>query len=96
LYRLDLITEIAYFTRKRAKLGMRPAVREVYERLIQRPYGLILVSGPTGSGKTTTLASTMIRLNSGEQNISHHRGSYRVPDQRGEPGTRPKAVSGFW
>jgi len=51
------------------QLGMRPAVREVYERLIQRPYGLILVSGPTGSGKTTTLASTMIRLNSGERNI---------------------------
>ncbi len=50
-------------------LGMDPATRERMERLIQRPHGIILVTGPTGSGKTTTLYAVLARLNDSSRNI---------------------------
>jgi len=40
-----------------------------YEGMIKRPYGIIFVTGPNGSGKTTTLYSTLNKLNSVEKNI---------------------------
>jgi type IV pilus assembly protein PilB len=46
-----------------AELGMTPAVREVFERAIRQPYGAIVVCGPTGSGKTTTLYTALHMLN---------------------------------
>lgn len=52
-----------------SRLGMRKAVREIYGRLIHRPHGLILVSGPASSGKSTTLASTLVLLNTGNRSI---------------------------
>jgi type IV pilus assembly protein PilB len=51
------------------KLGFDPAVLDRFKTLIRRPYGLVLVCGPTGSGKTTTLYSALNMLNSGEKNI---------------------------
>lgn len=51
------------------KLGMLPETLEKFERLISRTYGIILVTGPTGSGKSTTLYSVLSKLNSGEKNI---------------------------
>lgn len=51
------------------ELGMDPGVRRRYDGLIRQPYGIILVSGPTGSGKTTTLVSTLALLNSVDKNI---------------------------
>lgn len=45
------------------KLGFEPAAFEILKRCISRPYGLVLVTGPTGSGKTTTLYSILNRLN---------------------------------
>lgn len=51
------------------ELGMRDFTRRIYEQLVRRPYGLILVSGPTGSGKSTTLASTLVFLNTGLKKI---------------------------
>lgn len=45
------------------KLGFEPSTFESLKRCISRPYGLILVTGPTGSGKTTTLYSILNRLN---------------------------------
>jgi type IV pilus assembly protein PilB len=51
------------------KLGFESDMLKVYKSLITRPYGLVLVCGPTGSGKTTTLYSTIAMLNSLEKNI---------------------------
>ncbi len=50
-------------------LGITPRVLEKFDHLIRRPYGMILVTGPTGSGKTTTLYSVMNRINSPEKKI---------------------------
>lgn len=51
------------------KLGMLPYTLEMFEAMIARTYGIILVTGPTGSGKSTTLYSVLSKLNSGEKNI---------------------------
>jgi len=51
------------------KLGFAPEVFEAYEEIFRRPYGAILVTGPTGSGKSTTLYATLTELNSNEKNI---------------------------
>jgi len=51
------------------KLGMMPEVYNEFKRLIHLPEGIILVTGPTGSGKTTTLYSAVHDLYSEESNI---------------------------
>jgi general secretion pathway protein E len=51
-------------------LGFSPHDAQRWEKLVQRPYGIILVTGPTGSGKTTTLNSTHKRLATEEVNVS--------------------------
>lgn len=51
------------------KLGFLPQTQEMFESVITRSYGIILVTGPTGSGKSTTLYSVLSKLNSGEKNI---------------------------
>jgi len=51
------------------KLGMQAPNVVTYKRLLDRSYGLILVTGPTGSGKTTSLYSAINYLNSLEKNI---------------------------
>jgi type IV pilus assembly protein PilB len=51
------------------QLGMDAETLERYERLIRLPYGILLVSGPTGSGKTTTLVSSIALLNAMDRNI---------------------------
>ena len=50
-------------------LGFDPDLLEIYEQIYHRPYGTILVTGPTGSGKTTTLYATLAALNHPEKNI---------------------------
>jgi type IV pilus assembly protein PilB len=50
-------------------LGMRDEHRALLERFLARPYGEILVSGPTGSGKSTTLYASLMALNSAERKI---------------------------
>jgi type II secretory ATPase GspE/PulE/Tfp pilus assembly ATPase PilB-like protein len=46
-----------------AELGMRPDIRAAWEAVTARASGLVLVTGPTGSGKTTTLYAAIARLN---------------------------------
>jgi len=51
------------------QLGLPNTMMEDFERLINRSYGIITVTGPTGSGKTTTLYSVLNTINSPEKNI---------------------------
>jgi general secretion pathway protein E len=51
-------------------LGFSQHDAERWEQLVKRPYGIVLVTGPTGSGKTTTLYSTLKRLATEEVNVS--------------------------
>src|SRR5574344_1319569 len=50
-------------------VGMQGDVLRKFERLIAQPHGIILVTGPTGSGKTTTLYAALQRLDAGSLNI---------------------------
>jgi general secretion pathway protein E len=56
--------------RSYAELGFTPEESRVWEDLIHRPSGIVLVTGPTGSGKTTTLYSTLKQLATDEVNVS--------------------------
>jgi len=50
-------------------LGLEPKQREEVEEFLRKPYGMLLVVGPVGSGKTTTLYSCMTQLNSPGKNL---------------------------
>ncbi|MEO1529139.1 MAG: ATPase, T2SS/T4P/T4SS family [Planctomycetota bacterium] len=52
-----------------AKLGMSSEVYERFSELIEMPHGIILVTGPTGSGKTTTLYSSLLQIRSEDTKI---------------------------
>jgi general secretion pathway protein E len=52
-----------------AEMGMAPKRLEMFEKLINKNTGILLVTGPTGSGKTTTLYAALNRINSMEKNI---------------------------
>jgi type IV pilus assembly protein PilB len=51
------------------KLGFEPESLERWDRQISKPYGMVLVTGPTGSGKTNTLYSSIAKLNTPDTNI---------------------------
>ncbi|MBC2714691.1 MAG: type II secretion system ATPase GspE [Desulfobacteraceae bacterium] len=51
------------------KIGFPPALLSKYMDLINQPYGMILVTGPTGSGKTSTLYTSLAKINSPENKI---------------------------
>ncbi|MBI4337945.1 MAG: Flp pilus assembly complex ATPase component TadA [Chloroflexi bacterium] len=51
------------------ELGLQPAALTSYQRLLHSPYGMVLVSGPTGAGKTTTLYTSLTGLDALANNI---------------------------
>jgi MSHA biogenesis protein MshE len=61
--------------------GMPPKLLERFRKLIKRPHGLVLVTGPTGSGKTTTLYGALSELNNAEVKIitAEDPVEYRLP-----------------
>ncbi|MBB5322264.1 GspE/PulE family protein [Marinobacter oulmenensis] len=61
--------------------GMPPELLERFRKLIKRPHGMILVTGPTGSGKTTTLYGALTELNKAEVKIitAEDPVEYRLP-----------------
>lgn len=52
-----------------AELGMSERDRQLFDRLLELPHGIILVTGPTGSGKTTTLYAGLSKINTMERKI---------------------------
>jgi type IV pilus assembly protein PilB len=52
------------------RLGFFPEQREAFENCCERPNGIILVTGPTGSGKSTTLYAALNRINDASRNIN--------------------------
>ncbi len=51
------------------QLGLSPDELKILERLIDRPHGIVFVTGPTGSGKTTTLYACLSKINTEDQKI---------------------------
>ncbi|MGZ4691381.1 MAG: GspE/PulE family protein [Acidimicrobiia bacterium] len=52
-----------------SELGMSPVMSARYSRIVQSPFGMVIVSGPTGSGKTTTLYATLTEINRPDINV---------------------------
>jgi type II secretory ATPase GspE/PulE/Tfp pilus assembly ATPase PilB-like protein len=52
-----------------SSLGMELDIQQQFERLIRRPHGIILLTGPTGSGKTTTLYSALRQINTLDKHV---------------------------
>src|SRR6202030_932205 len=50
-------------------LGMDPRTQDTMDEIIHKPHGIILVTGPTGSGKTTTLYAALERINDNTRNV---------------------------
>lgn len=63
------LLDVSTALRGLSQLGFSKVVLENYDKLIKHPYGIILVTGPTGSGKTTTLYASLDKINTEEKNI---------------------------
>ena len=56
-------------TRDKSELGLKPNELKVFNHILDNPHGIILVTGPTGSGKSTTLYTALSELNKEDVNI---------------------------
>jgi len=79
-----------------AELGLAPRVAAGFERVLGHAHGIVLVTGPTGSGKTTTLYAALRRLATGERNIMTIEDpiEYQLPGI-GQMQTNPRIGLGF-
>jgi general secretion pathway protein E len=66
-------------------LGLTQTEEQVWRGMIERPHGIVLVTGPTGSGKTTTLYSTLKHLATPDLNVCTGRGPDRDGGRRVQP-----------
>ena len=57
------------FKRQKSELGLRPEDLEKFDNILKNPNGIILVTGPTGSGKSTTLYTALSELSTEEVNV---------------------------
>lgn len=55
--------------REKSQLGLKPAELKQFDHILKNPHGIILVTGPTGSGKSTTLYTALSELNTEDVNI---------------------------
>ena len=62
---LDRASVALYFS----QLGFNDQALQTYTKILDQPYGILLATGPTGSGKTTTLYTSLLRLNNSERKI---------------------------
>ncbi|MEG0688157.1 MAG: ATPase, T2SS/T4P/T4SS family [Hungatella sp.] len=63
------LTSKMALTKEKKDLGFRADEMHIFDRILQNPHGIILVSGPTGSGKSTTLYTALSELNKEDVNI---------------------------
>jgi type IV pilus assembly protein PilB len=73
-----------------ARLGFEEDDLVRFKKTITTPYGMILVPGPTGSGKSTTLYAAIRDHQQPRHQYHHGRGSGRVQPARGQSGPRPR------
>ena len=73
------------------KLGFEPRALESFLHAIALPYGMVLVTGPTGSGKTTTLYSALTKVNTSERQHHDRGGPGRVQPRGDQPGQHQRA-----
>ncbi len=63
------LTSKTSLTREKSKLGLAPDEMKVFDNILKNPHGILLVTGPTGSGKSTTLYTALSELNREDVNI---------------------------
>ncbi|MBQ7920797.1 MAG: Flp pilus assembly complex ATPase component TadA, partial [Lachnospiraceae bacterium] len=63
------LTAKAALTREKSQLGLKPLELEQFDQILKNPHGILLVTGPTGSGKSTTLYTALSELNTEDVNI---------------------------
>ena len=56
-------------TKEKSQLGLKPQELKTFDHILQNPHGILLVTGPTGSGKSTTLYTALSELNKEDVNI---------------------------
>jgi len=81
----EVLTDVAGFTH----LGVSPEQAETLDRLIAQPYGAVLVAGPVGSGKTSTLYYCLERINSPMKNMM----TIEDPVERRIPGVNQTQIN---
>lgn len=64
------LTSKSGLTKDKSQLGLNPRDLQKFDRILKHPHGIILVTGPTGSGKSTTLYTSLSELNTEDVNIS--------------------------